>query len=156
MRAGSVNYARCAVLIMVILPAMLFTGCESENPALGQATSGAVEPFDRDRQEYFFKLPEGCIPVRFELSYWMPSLGAGGPDPNFWKSFYLSKWEMEKRGIEVEKITITVNGTERELARDEKVVVLIVPGSYESWYSQAYELEMFDDIRMIYERSDNP
>lgn len=156
MHAGFDKYARCAVLIIVVLPAMLFTGCESENPALQQPTSGDAEPFDRDGQEYFLKLPEGCIPVRFEISYWMPSLGAGGPDPNFWKSFYMSKWEIEKRGIEVEKITVTVNGTERELARDEKVVVLIVPGSYESWYSQAYELEMFDDIRMIYERSDNP
>ncbi len=59
---------------------------------------------------------------------------------------------MEKRDIEVEKVRVTVNETEKELARDEKVVVLVVPGRYESWYNQAYEVEMFEDIKMIYEK----
>lgn len=152
MRVELLNYIRFVVLILLITPVMLLAGCEEENPASQPATfGGAVEPFDRDEQEFFFKLPEGCVPVGFEISYWMPSLGAGGPNPNFWKSFYLSKWEVEERGIELEKQKVTVNGVEKELARDEKVIVLVVPEKYESWYNQAYELKMFDDIRMIYQ-----
>lgn len=154
---AAVNYSRCTVLTLGVLFVVFFAGCGEENPALQPAASGdVVEPFDRDGQEYFFKLPEGCVPVGFEVSYWMPSLGSRGPNPDFWKSFYLSRWEVGKRGIEIEKVKVTVDDTEKELARDEKVVALVVPERYESWYNQAYDLEIFDDIRMIYERSDAP
>lgn len=108
--------------------------------------SGCKQP----KMDGIVSVYKGCVPVGFEVSYWMPSLGSGGPNPDFWNSFYLSEWEVEKRDIEVEKVRVTVNGIEKELARDEKVVVLVVPERYESWYNQAYELEMFDDIKMIY------
>ena len=49
-----------------------------------------------------------------------------------------------------------VDETEKELARDEKVVAPVVPERYELWYNQSYDLGMFDDIRIIYERSDVP
>jgi len=159
MCAKLVNYSRYMVFILGVLFVTFFTGCEEENPALQPPIlGGAVGPFDRDGQEYFFKLPEGCVPVRFEVSYWMPSLGSGktGSDPDFWESFYLSEWEVERRDIEVEKLKVTVNEVEKELARDEKVIALVVPERYESWYNQAYDLRMFDDIKMRYEASDVP
>ena len=159
MRAKLPNCSRYTILVLGVLFAMFFAGCEEENPALQSAISGGtVEPFDRDGQEYLFKLPEGCVPVRFEVSYWMPSLGSGkaGPEPSFWESFYLSKWEVERRGIEIEKLEVTVDEAEKELARDEKVIALVVPERYESWYNQAYDLDMFDDIKMRYESSDVP
>ncbi len=131
-------------LIMGALLTLILAGCEGENPVSSPGVTGvAVEPFDRDGQIYFFRLPEGFRPVSFEASYWIPET-----DPNFWRSYYLSKYEIEKRGIEIAKTKVVVNGVEREVYKDEKIVALIVPSKYETWYDQAYGLSLYDHIKM--------
>ena len=151
--------SKYAILILAILSIVFLAGCDEEGTILQPSTSGGVaEAFDRDGQEYFFKLPGGFIPVDFKISHWMPSLGSrkAGPEPGFWRSFYMDSGEMARRGTEVETIKVTVNGVEKELLTGERVVVLVVPERYESWYSQAYEVEIFEDIRMTYEQDTNP
>lgn len=159
MWTGFTSNSKYVILISAILFIVFLAGCDEDGPILQPLTSGGVaEAFDRDGQEYFFKLPEGFIPVDFKISHWMPSFGSrdAGPEPGFWRSFYMDRWEITKRGTEIETIKVTVNGVEKEVLTGERVVVLVVPGRYESWYSQAYEVEMFEDIRMIYEQDTHP
>lgn len=165
-------HSRLAYLFLAAMFVFVIIGCSenSSNPVSTQTepVRGKAKAFDRDNQNYFFKLPEGYRIIEFKVNYWLPVLGVyeKGANPNYWEVRYLSESEIEEREIELKKKKIdTPEGTsaeekiekaitkkeEREIPK-ESVVVLEVPKRYESWYQQTYDLELFDDIEMYYEK----
>lgn len=165
----------CFPILYFILIATCFviTGCSSENTSNPVSTASSIEPFsgkveafERDNNNYLFKLPKGYKIIKFEINHWLPTLGVNekGPNPNYWEYYYLSESEIEERGIELKKKKIEipespevyedssqVSSNERVMTL-EKVVLLKVPEKYISWFSQSYNLELFDNIVMYYEK----
>ena len=160
------NFSYLSKVVILFLGAILvsvFAGCgEEEIPSKPVSTVplplwGVAEPFDRDNQNYLFKHPKSYKVSKFEIKYWLPTLGAAdkGPDPNFWKCRYLTDKEIIEREIDVERKTRkrVYEEDAREVTWEvilENVLQLEVPERYESWYEQAYGSNLFDEIVMRY------
>lgn len=158
------NFSYLPKVVILLMGAMLvsvFAGCGEEEapskPALTESIPlwGVAEPFDRDNQNYLFKHPKGYRVSKFEIKYWLPTLGAAdkGSDPNLWKFRYLTDKEIIDRELDVERKTRKRVEDGKEVTWEvilEDVLQLEVPERYESWYKQAYGTNLFDEITMRY------